>query len=394
MYRRIINFLRGSVPVYVESPCPERVVNLCAVHEIPFWDVKWQNDRSFIMRTTRRGLDTLRQVTEETDCTITAARERGAPAIARHFRTRYVLLAALGFFLLAFLCSNLFIWEFRVSGNETVPSETVLRALEEYGLTVGSRSADIDQEDMRNHVLLELPDISWLAVNVKGCVAHVQVVERHRPPQAVREDEITNVIARRSGIVTKVEALNGAAQTAKGCTVTKGQLLISGVSDSGGVRLLHGMGRVWARTWHEVPVLVPLTVPARQETGQFHRLAVDFGKHRIKLYGKGRMTGADCDKIVQTKAWTLPGGFRLPVTWMWERTTCYDAAPCARDRTAAQREGEAAARHLLAQELPEESSIVSIRFSTAQHNGWLLVTLQAECLEEIGEQVILPAAQP
>ena len=394
MYRRIANFLRGSVPLRAESPFPERILNLCAVHDVPFWDLKWRDERSFTMRTTRRGCAALRAMAEEADCTVTSWPERGVPALARRFQTRYVLIAAAGLFLLAFLCSNLFIWEFRVSGNETVPAEKILRALEEYGLTVGSRSADIDQEDMRNHVLLELPDVSWLAVNVKGCVAHVQVVERLRPPPAVREDEITNVVARRAGIVTKVETLDGEAQTARGSTVTRGQLLISGITDSGGVRLHHGMGRIWARTWHEIPVLVPLTSSARQETGRSVRIAVNFGKHRIKLYGKGSMSRADCDKIVQTRAWTLPGGFRLPVSWVRESRIFYDTVPCRRELSAAQQEGEAAARELLAQELPPESRVVSTRFSTARRSGWLLVTLQAECLEEIGVPVVLPAAQP
>ena len=79
---------------------------------------------------------------------------------------------------------NLVIWDFQVSGNDTVPTETILRALEDYGITVGSPGLHIDQETMRNHVLLALPEVSWLAVNVRGCVAHVQVVERHRPPEA------------------------------------------------------------------------------------------------------------------------------------------------------------------------------------------------------------------
>ena len=47
-----------------------------------------------------------------------------------------VLLVLEGFFS---------IWEVRVSGNETVPDEVILRALEDYGITIGTRSLDIDQ---------------------------------------------------------------------------------------------------------------------------------------------------------------------------------------------------------------------------------------------------------
>ena len=37
MYKAVLNFLRGQVLVHIESGCPERVVNLCAGAEVPFW---------------------------------------------------------------------------------------------------------------------------------------------------------------------------------------------------------------------------------------------------------------------------------------------------------------------------------------------------------------------
>ncbi len=396
MYRRIINFLRGSVRLQVESPCPERVVNLCAAHEIPFWALKWQDASAFTVMTTRRGLCRLQEVIGETTCTVTPLAEYGAPTLLLRFRRRYVLLGAVAVFLLLFLAGNLFIWEFRVTGNRTVPTETILRALEDYGLHVGSFGMEVDQEDLRNHVLLELPDVSWLAVNVKGCVAHVQVVERQRPPRRVEEHEVSNVVARCAGWVTKIQALDGVAQVAVGSTVTEGQLLISGVMDTGrsGVRLLHGMGQVEARTWHEVSVLVPLQGQRREKADTAVRFAVDFGKQRIKLYGKGSMTGANCDKIIHYTPWTLPGGFRLPITWVTERLVSYETSPDEKTVEAARQEGEAAALALLEQQLPPGSTVSDTRFAAAQRGGCLLVTLKAECLEEIGTQVVLPAAQP
>ena len=65
-------------------------------------------------------------------------RRRGVPVLWGRFKRRYVLLAGLAAFWLLLFGGNLFIWEFRVSGNSTVPTETVLRALENYGITIGS----------------------------------------------------------------------------------------------------------------------------------------------------------------------------------------------------------------------------------------------------------------
>lgn len=42
MYAKVWNYLRGSVLFQCESPAPERVLNLCGVYGIPFWDVQWE----------------------------------------------------------------------------------------------------------------------------------------------------------------------------------------------------------------------------------------------------------------------------------------------------------------------------------------------------------------
>ena len=73
MYKAVLNFLRGQVLVHIESGCPERVVNLCAGAEVPFWDVRWLSPVELTLRTTRRGLAQVRQ----------AARQVGAAATVR-----------------------------------------------------------------------------------------------------------------------------------------------------------------------------------------------------------------------------------------------------------------------------------------------------------------------
>lgn len=393
MYRKITNFLRGHVTVQVESPYPERVVNLCAVHEIPFWDLCWKDAVSFTVCTTRRGARQLRQVTGEVDCTITMGREQGAPVLLGRFRRHYALIGGFILFLVLLFGGNFFIWDFQVSGNTTVPTETILRALEEYGITIGSPGMYIDQEAMRNHVLLELPDVSWLVVNVKGCTAHVQVVERQRPPQIMKDEEISNVVASRAGLVTKVKALDGKEQVAVGNTVVKGQILISGVADSAqtGMRLMHSVGEVWARTWYDLSVLVPLTAEMQTtEEKSTTRISLDFGKQRIKLYAKGSMLEANCDKIIQYEPMTLPGGFRLPVTLVKEQIVSSTTQPVQRSVSDARAEGEAALLELLTQQMTEDGSVTETRFAAAQQGDYLLVTLRAECLEQIGQQVLLP----
>lgn len=393
MYKRLANFLRGSVLVEVESGEPERLLNRCAAEDVPFWALQWCSPVTLRLHTTRRGLHRLRHIARHSGALVTTLREHGAPRLLGRLRRRYVLLAGLLMAAALLVEGNFTIWEFQVSGNETVPRERILRVLEDCGVTIGSRSLDIDQKQLRSRALLQLPELVWLAVNVRGCVAQVQVVERVTGEEPVQEKVIGNVVARRAGLVTRVEALSGQAMVEPGSTVTEGQLLISGAVElpGGGQRWQHGMGRVWARTWYELTVSVPLTA---EETGaktdSRTRWALDIGKKRINFYGKGCTSGADCDKIVQYKVLTLPWGFRLPLTLVRETITGYELRRVQRPVEEARAEGESLLRWQLAQLLGEEGTLTSSRTEAVEAGDRLLVTLRAECLEQIGREQPLP----
>lgn len=387
MYRKVLNYLRGQVTVEVESAAPERVLNLCAAHGIPFWGLTWLSEIRLRAAIDRAELPRLREVLTRTDAVLTVVRTEGAPEVWRQYRRRYVLLAAAAVLAAVLALGSTHIWDFQVTGNDTVPTETILRTLEKYGVALGARSR-IDQEALRNQVLLELPDVVWLTVNMRGCTAHVQVVERQRPPHLYADGEITNVVAARDGLVTKIQALDGQAQVMAGTTVTAGQVLISGVvdSDQRGYRLLHGMGQVWARTWYELSVSVPLTVQEKgQEVGAVTRLAVDIGRNRIKIYGKGSMTGPDCDKMTVYHQARLPFGLTLPVTLVTERTVRYAAGEAERPMADARAEGETQLMAQLEEALAQsQGQLLDHSFDAVRQGTRLVVTLRAECEEQIG----------
>ena len=57
MYRKAVNYLRGQAVAEVVCTAPERVVNLCAAHGIPFWDLTWLTETSFRVTTTLPGAE-------------------------------------------------------------------------------------------------------------------------------------------------------------------------------------------------------------------------------------------------------------------------------------------------------------------------------------------------
>ena len=390
MFKRLVHFLRGCDLAEVTCACPERVVNLLGIKQIAFWDLQWQSEICLRLRLPRCQQALLQEIAAQTGAEVTLLSRRGVPVWWERFKRRYVLLAGAAVFCLLLGCGNFFIWEFRVSGNETVSTQTVLRALEEYGLTVGSPGMHIDQEDLRNHVLLQLHDLSWLTVHVKGCVAYVQVVERQRPPEIAQEDGVYNIVAARDGLVTNVQALNGRAQVAQGSTVCAGDLLIAGVYEpkEGCTYLTRSLGTVTARTWRELAVSVPLEVTEKAAAQQKRTsIAVLFGKKRIKIWGRGSITGGNCGKIISYHPVMILGELRLPITFVTETVTTYETVSALRTRAAAQKEAEQLLTAQLSREIAETGTVTSTRFSSAVQGKYLLVTMQAECLEDIGREV-------
>ena len=101
MYRKVLNYLRGQVTVEVESAAPERVLNLCAAHNIPFWELEWLSEIRLRAVTSRAALPRLQAALAQTDAAVTVLRRQGAPEVWRQYRRRYVLWAAAGLLLAA-----------------------------------------------------------------------------------------------------------------------------------------------------------------------------------------------------------------------------------------------------------------------------------------------------
>ena len=270
MMQELINRLRGQVRVRAECAFPERVLNLCGARDLAFWDLEWESPTAFTCRLSRSDYGKLRRAAEKLDCELTVVGREGAPFFLRRFRHRTALVTGLVACGLGLFVGSFFVWDFRVEGNETVSTERILRALEKNGVGLGSFGLSLDGEDIRNHVLLDIPELSWIAVNVSGCRAHVQVRERVQPPEIVDEKTPSNVVARRAGLVLEVRALDGVTCVLPGTSVEEGQLLISGVADTEtfGARILAGMGKIRARTWYGLTAEVALTARVKQYTGK------------------------------------------------------------------------------------------------------------------------------
>lgn len=392
MFKHLVNLIEGEVTGRVESGFPERVLNLCAEYGIVFWNLDWESPVAFTFTMTRRDWKRLRRLSKRIDCDMSAVGWKGTPFFLGRVRYRYGLWITFGACLLALFWSSFFIWDFEIEGNENISQQEILRALEKNGIGFGTYGFSVDSSELRNYMLLEIPELSYIAVNVKGCRAYVQVRERVAAPEIIDKKKPGNTIAKKDALVTAVQPWDGEKQVLPGTTVKEGQLLISGVvqNNYSGVRYLRGMGKVYGRTWYQLECRIPLTVRKKTYTGaEKTRRALVIGKNRINLYFSSSILGDTCDKITNWDKWELPGGMALPVTMVTERLRYYTVEEAPRQKEAALALAQGVLKERLAGYV-EDGDILSKEITSKKAGDLLVVTLLAECEEQIGKFVDAP----
>lgn len=397
MEKRLTPALRGKIRLGITAAYPERVLNVLAGRGIAFWEVDWRGEGELSLSIHRADYHTAKAALDALGAEVTVEQRAGVGYFLRRFRRRYALLTGLGILMLLVIANSLFIWDFEVNGAETVSKTEVLRALEEVGLRRGSFAPGLRPQELCNQILPQFPELAWLTVNVRGCRAYIELRERVEKPPIVSEAVPSNVIAKKDALVTEVRALDGEAKVMKGMSVFEGQLLISGAVETKNVqnpsvptRFLAGHGQVWGRTWYDLSVKIPLIYEEKRYSGERdYALAVQFGTKRVKFGAKGSSNpGAMCDKIIKTIPLSLPGGFALPITLAVETYSSYEMHAAARSRAEAQAQGEALLGEYLRSIIDGE--VRSERYASAVEDDWLLVTLSAECHEQIGQIVPIP----
>ncbi len=395
MLKHLVNLVKGEVTGKVESGFPERILNLCAEYGITFWDLRWSSPVEFTFTMTRRDWKRLRRLSKKIDCDLTAMEWRGTPFFLGRIRYRYGLWVTLILCSTLLFLSSFFIWDFRVEGNQTVSKQEILRALDKCGVGFGTYGLSVDSPQLRNQILVEIPELSYIAVNVKGCRAYVQVRERIPAPEIISKREPGNTVASKDALVTAIQPWDGEKMVLPGTTVKTGQLLISGVvqDNVSGVRYLRGMGKVYGRTWYHLQCWVPLTVEEKVYTGEEKtRRAILIGKNRWNLYFSSSISGDTCDKIISWDKWVLPGDVALPAATVTERFRFYELV----ERQRTEEEALALAEKVLDERLAEyldEGEVLEWEVGSEVMDGNLVVTLSAECQEQIGRLVEISKEQ-
>jgi len=373
-------WLRGYARVRLTGADLPAFFNRCVRAGIILRDVRAEDALTCTVSLPVSRLEAAGKIARRCGCGWEVLARTGMPEGVRRLRRRRGVLVLLGLVFAGLMLSSLFVWEIRVTENDSsVPDARILRVLADHGVGVGSFWPAFRGERIRTQALLELPELRFLAVNVRGSRAAVEVRAAIPRPEIFDPALPADVTAGRSGIVESVRAFAGMPRVSRGDAVTEGQLLITGDA-----AFPHARGEVRAYTYYEMTASAPLSRPVKEPNGRSsRRFALILGEKRINFYAGSGILPADCDKM--TREWTLraENAFSLPVRLVMEVRTPYVLRETAADPAACQQELERQLLCRLDRTLGERGEVLESRFTAAMTEGRLVVTLRAKCLESI-----------
>ncbi len=252
---------------------------------------------------------------EKKEIPVREVREGGLPCLLGKYRRRYGFFAGCILFTLIIFLSSSLLWDIEIEGEERISEAEVLCELRECGLTVGMPLSKIKADTIQNRVLMHSDNISWIAVNLIGTVAHVEIRE-HMSAEEIYEPQAANLIATCDGTIEYLEEVRGNPVVTTGDLVREGELLVSGIydSDSVGFHFLAAKGRVMARTEEHYRIEIPLKYQLKVYTGRsFCEKYLIFFSQEIKIYSNSRNLPPKCDTIDTVEYLDILSGGELPV---------------------------------------------------------------------------------
>lgn len=257
---RLLRWLQGYVIFTATGGFPERFLNLTLREDITLINPIGKKGQ-LTAAVSIKGYKELRELRKYTGVRLRVIEKRGLPFKLHQNKKRWGLAFGAVLFLLLINVMSMFVWTIDISGLDTLSYTQVAKSLQENGLQQGAFKGSINVKKLEQEVTLDLGKISWMAVNLQGAVAKVEISESVEQPDIVPADEPCNIKASAEGQVVRMTVSKGSSQVKLGDGVAKGQLLVSGVvtDEANGVSSFqHSEAQIFVSRESETQVVVPM----------------------------------------------------------------------------------------------------------------------------------------
>ena len=312
----LLRLILGYVIVEVEGYYIERFINICQNKKILIWNIKREKGVKLFFNIGIKDFKKLKPIARKTNCKLKIRKKRGIPFFMHKYKKRKVFIIFLLIISIFIYTSSRYIWNIEINVEEKQVIENIEKDLYDLGLKKGILKNKIDTGKIINEIRLKRSDISWMGLDIKGTNAVVRIIKADEKPKLIDESDYCNIIAAKSGVITKIIAQNGTALVNVGDKVYKGDTLIAGYMEGKYTdkRYVHSLGEVQAKVTYSKSEKIYLRQEELRETGEKEkRIKIKFNNFQINFY-KTLSKFKIYDTIYSEKKMKIFSNFYLPIS--------------------------------------------------------------------------------
>lgn len=223
----LLRYIFGYVKAEVYGFAPERFMNLIIRNEVVIWDVE-STEKGYIFHTGRKNLMKMKPYLQKTNMKMKILKKCGLPYFLQQNKRRAAFLLGFLVFCVMVYVLSLFIWEVKVTGEDKLVADNLLKVIEKQYVPLGTIKSKVDCAKLEEELRREFDEISWISCELKGTVLIVYL-EEGMAPKVIEDSNITgDLVATQDAVITKMITRQGTPVAKVKEQVNKGDILISG----------------------------------------------------------------------------------------------------------------------------------------------------------------------
>lgn len=228
---KLLRWLWGFVEFSFSGGFIDGFVNDCYENGINVQSLK-RDDTVLNGRCSARNYKLLRKIAKKNAGVLKITKKHGIIFPLLKMKNRFGLLAGVLLFIVIINFLGGFVWNIQITGNSKINSDDISALLESNGFNIGSYWKSTDKDVLENIIMASFDDCAWVHINQLGSLARVEIKEAVKKPKLVKQRGYTNIKAKKDGIIVNTTVYSGWKAVNKGDSVTKGDLLISGIYEN------------------------------------------------------------------------------------------------------------------------------------------------------------------
>ena len=225
---KILHFIFGRLYFQVKGYQTERFLNLCAKNHLVLWELKPVSD-GYVFFIRRSSYQMLEALAEKANVDLALQGQKGLPYFLKEHKKRKILFFSMCLCGLMILSLSQFLWEITVSGGEVYSESDILKYVTDNYYHIGTLKYQIDCDALEDHLREDYAEIAWASCSIQGTRLHIEIKETLDRKTKQNPKKPCDIVANKSGIITKMAVKSGTPLVSVGDSVKSGTTLISGL---------------------------------------------------------------------------------------------------------------------------------------------------------------------